>query len=389
MRPIRITVVIGTRPEAIKLMPVIVAARGRPAEFDVSIVRTGQHRDMVDRLMTEFGLEADHDLDVMQPDQDLAHVMSESVRGLSSLFAREKPDWVLVQGDTVTTFAGALAAFYNGVPVGHVEAGLRTGNLHSPFPEEANRSLTARVATLHFAPTESARRNLLGEGIDDDAIVMTGNTVVDALMLTPSRSGESDDFASRGRYILMTAHRRESQGAALRRICDGVTMLLDRHPDVSVWIPMHPSPPVRSVIVERFGGHPRARLTEPLGYHEFLGVLRGAALVLTDSGGVQEECAALGKPVLVLRPETERAEAVDAGVSILVGSDPRRILEVSSGLLADADAYDEMAQRTDAFGAGTASSQILDSLIAVSPARILDARPNDRRRSNHSSPVGS
>ena len=188
----------------------------------------------------------------------------------------------------------------------------------------------------------------------------------------------------------MTAHRRESQGAALRRICDGVTMLLDRHPDVSVWIPMHPSPPVRSVIVERFGGHPRVRLTEPLGYHAFLGALRGAALVLTDSGGVQEECAALGKPVLVLRPETERAEAVDAGVSILVGSDPRRIVEVSSRLLADADAYDGMARKTDAFGAGTASSQILDSLLAVSPVRILDnARPNGRRHSNRSSPVGS
>jgi UDP-N-acetylglucosamine 2-epimerase (non-hydrolysing) len=370
--PHRIAVVIGTRPEVIKLMPVIVAARARPQAFEVSIIRTGQHREMVDVLMNEFGLHADFDLQVMRHDQDLAHVLSQSVRGLSDLIARAQPDWVLVQGDTASTFAGALAAFYHHVRVAHVEAGLRTGNRLSPFPEEAYRSMTARLADLHFAPTEQARRNLLIEGIAEDAIVVTGNTVVDALLQTlgrpPSPSGDGT-LPKLERYVLLTAHRRESHGAALDRICDALLRLLDRDGDLSAWVPMHPSPKVRQVLGSRLGNHPRIRLTEPLGYSAFVHALSGAALVLSDSGGIQEECAALGKPVLVMRDDTERPEVLEAGVAILVGTDADRIVECGTSLLEDGERYRKMANPSAAFGRGMASVRILDAIerFAIRP----------------------
>ena len=372
MRRLRIAVIIGTRPEAIKLAPVILLARARPQEFEVRIIRTGQHRELVDRMMAEFGLCADVDLDLMQPNQDLAYVMSTSVRGLSEVIAREAPDWVLVQGDTTTTFAGALAAFYNHARVGHVEAGLRTGHRDAPFPEEANRSLTARLADLHFAPTAQARLNLLREGVGGDAIVLTGNTVIDMLMRTLERGAAlampTHPATATPRYVLVTAHRRENHGAALDRICDAVVALVERHPDVSFWLPMHPSPNVRDVFARRLGERPRVLLTEPLGYAEFVRALDGAALVLTDSGGVQEECAALGKPVLVLRQDTERPEAVDAGVAIVVGTDSRRIVEQASRVLQDDATFRVMGRPTDAFGDGHAAARILDALLAASPA---------------------
>lgn len=363
--PLRIAVVIGTRPEVIKLMPVIVAARARPAAFEVGIVRTGQHREMVDALMTEFGLHADFDLRVMRHDQDLAHVMSESVRGLSDVIAQARPDWVLVQGDTATTFAGALAAFYHRVHVGHVEAGLRTGKRHSPFPEEAYRSMTARLADLHFAPTEQARSNLLREGVAAETILVTGNTVVDALLQTLERPPRLPDAAvppTQQPYVLVTAHRRENHGAALGRISDALLRLLDLRTDLAAWLPMHPSPKVRQVLHARLGRHPRIHLTEPLGYSAFVHALAGAALVLSDSGGVQEECAALGKPLLVMREDTERPEALDAGVAILVGTDADRIVEMGAALLEDTERYRKMARRSHAFGRGSASAQILDAI---------------------------
>ena len=368
MSKLRIAVVIGTRPEAIKLAPVILAARARSTQFDVRVIRTGQHRELVDRAMDEFGLHTDVDLDLMTPDQSLAHVMSASVSGLSELFAADKPDWVLVQGDTTTTFAGALAAFYNRVRVGHVEAGLRTGNRYLPFPEEANRSLTARLANLNFAPTEQARRNLLAEGLAPQSIVLTGNTVIDILLHTLGRTSlavERHDRADASGYVLVTTHRRENQGAALDRICDALITLLERHPDTSVWLPMHPNPNVRVTVISRLGRHPRVRLTEPLGYVDFVTALDGARLVLTDSGGVQEECAALGKPVLVLRHDTERPEAVDAGVAVLVGTDSARIVEVASRLLDDTDRRQCMGRPSTAFGDGSASVRILDALLAA------------------------
>lgn len=358
----RLAVVIGTRPEAIKLMPLIVAARA--AAFEVLIVRTGQHRDLVDQLMSEFGLEADVDLGVMQPQQDLAHVMSRSVSGLSELFAKRRPDWVIVQGDTTTTFAGALAAFYNGIALGHVEAGLRTGNLQAPFPEEANRSMTARIGSLHFAPTPQARANLISEGIPDERIVVAGNTGIDALRLTIERSADAPVALQRprGRYVLVTVHRRETHGAAMHRICDALHRLHEDHPDLHIWIPMHPSPAVRPLIIQLLGRHKNVLLTEPLGYAAFVMALANAALVLTDSGGIQEECAALGKPVIVLRAETERAESVDAGISTLVGTDANLIVEASSRLLNDAELYRSIARPSHVYGDGRASERILDAL---------------------------
>ena len=363
MKPLAVCAVIGTRPEAIKLAPVVSAARARPDAFAVSIVRTGQHGALVDQLMREFDLPVEADLQVMQPDQDLAHVMAESVRGLSALFGRLRPDWVLVQGDTTSTFAGALAAFYQSIRIGHVEAGLRTGNRRSPFPEEANRALTARLADLHFAPTEQARRNLLREGVDDAAIVVTGNTVIDALHFALAAGGGDAEPIAKAPYVLATVHRRESHGPALARICDGLAALLARRPDLTVWVPMHPSPRVRRVFEQRLGAHPRVRLSEPLGYTAFVRALAGAVLVLTDSGGIQEECTALGKPVLVLRDRTERAEAVDAGVARLVGTSAERIAETAAGLLEDAERYRAMARPSAAFGAGNAAHSILEALL--------------------------
>jgi UDP-N-acetylglucosamine 2-epimerase (non-hydrolysing) len=382
-RPIAVTAIIGTRPEAIKLAPVIIAAQQRPAQFTVRVIRTGQHRELVDSLMDEFGIAVDVDLHVMQRDQGLAHVMAESVRGLSAALAAQGADWVLVQGDTTSTFAGALAAFYNRIRVGHVEAGLRTGNPHSPFPEEAHRSLTSRIADLHFAPTEQAHANLVREGIAEGAIVVTGNTVVDALLQTLARTRRSapPDATKPARpYVLVTAHRRENHGAALHRICDAVLALLAAHPGLDARIPMHPSPAVRSVLGTRLAGHPAISLTEPLGYSEFVAALDGAALVLTDSGGIQEECAALGKPVLVLRGDTERPEAVDDGVAVLVGTEPERIVAVASALLSDRASYAAMAHPSDAFGKGTASLRILDALTgwrdrhSSQPIRTVDAQ---------------
>ena len=370
MNKLRIAVVIGTRPEAIKLAPVILAARARSAQFEVRVIRTGQHRELVDSAMEEFELQTDVDLDLMAPNQSLAHVMSASVSGLSELFAADRPDWVLVQGDTTTTFAGALAAFYNRVRVGHVEAGLRTGNRYLPFPEEANRSMTARLADLHFAPTEQARRNLLAEGLSPQSILLTGNTVIDILLHTLARAplaAARSRSTDAGGYILVTTHRRENQGPALDRICDALLALLDRHTETSVWLPMHPSPNVRGAVIARLGRHPRVRLTEPLGYVDFVTALDGACFVLTDSGGIQEECAALGKPVLVLRHDTERQEAVDAGVAVLVGTDPERIVEVASRLLLDRDKWRAMSRPSTAFGDGSASTRILDALLAAGP----------------------
>lgn len=364
-RPIDLAVIIGTRPEAIKLAPVVLAARARPAEFRVQVIRTGQHRELVDRLLHEFDIEADADLRVMRPNQDLSHVMAESVSGLSKLFVQRKPDWVVVQGDTTTTFAGALAAFYTRVRVGHVEAGLRTGKRHSPFPEEANRSMTARVADLHFAPTAQARANLLREGIADADIVVTGNTVIDALWMALARAPASTPSTTGARYLLITTHRRENHGPALADICDGILGLLAADPLLEAWIPMHPNPQVRRMLTERLGREPRVRLTEPLGYSDFVMAISSAALVLTDSGGIQEECAALGKPVLVLRSDTERPEAIDAGVAVLVGTSAQRIIDIASTLLSDRRCYDSMARPSTAFGEGAASRLILDALAAA------------------------
>jgi len=358
---LHIMTVIGTRPEAIKLAPVVLCARMQPNRFAVRVVRTGQHREVVDEVLDEFGVAADIDLAIMRPDQTPAHVLAASVRGLADVVAKERPDWVLVQGDTTTTLAGALAGFYGRARIGHVEAGLRSGNRWSPFPEEVNRTLTTHLADLHFAPTAHARLNLLRGGIDATKIVLTGNTVIDALVLArdfPAR----DSRRLPAPYVLVTAHRRENHGDALVRICEAIRALLNSHPSLRAWIPMHPHPVVRRTWADRLGGHERVLLTEPLGYTEFLRALQGAVLVLTDSGGVQEECVALGKPVLVLREHTERPEAVDAGVAWVVGTDVAPIVDAASKVLDDRARRDAMARSSDTFGDGHASQRILDAL---------------------------
>lgn len=366
MTSLHIAIIIGTRPEAIKLAPLVLAARKRPDSFRVSVVRTGQHLELVDQVMAEFGLAADVDLKIMRPDQDLAHVMAESVRGLSDYFAKRRPDWAIVQGDTTTTLAGALAAFYNRVRVGYVEAGLRSGTRHTPFPEETSRRLTSRLADLHFAPTYGARDNLLAEGHSLAEIIVTGNTVIDALRHALDTAGDGQPTPVAGvPYVLVTVHRRENHGAGLERVCTALLSLLDRQPALWAWLPMHPSPAVRKVLQERLGRHPRIRLTEPLGYRAFVVALKGCVLVLTDSGGIQEECAALGKPVLVLRDQTERPEAVTAGVAILVGTDPEHIVATAQGVLNCELTREVMSQPSAAFGSGDASSRILDALLTT------------------------
>jgi UDP-N-acetylglucosamine 2-epimerase (non-hydrolysing) len=359
----RIAAIVGTRPEAIKLAPVLLAACAQPALYEVCIIRTGQHREMVDDVMDEFGLRADVDLDLMRPGQALAWVMARSVEGLAEVLPRIAPHWVLVQGDTTSTFAGALAAFYAGIAVGHVEAGLRTGDRASPFPEEANRLLTARLANLHFAPTARARANLLREAVPPEDIVVTGNTIVDALRHTLTRPRQSDAAVSRmaAPYVLVTAHRRENHGPGLEHICDALEAIVaDR--DVRLWVPMHPHPAVRGVLERRLGGQPRIVLTPPLCYAEFVHAMFGAAFVITDSGGVQEECAALGKPVLVMRDHTERSEAVEAGVARLVGTDAAAIVAAALDLLEGGRTLRRMSRATDVFGDGHAAARILEAL---------------------------
>ncbi len=372
--PLHLAVVIGTRPEAIKLAPVILAAQARPQQFRISTVRTGQHRELVDEVMEEFGLRVDVDLKIMRAGQDLAHVMAESVRGLSDVFATHRPDWALVQGDTTTTLAGALAAFYNRIRIGHVEAGLRTGTRHSPFPEKTNRVLTTRLVNLHLAPTEGARRNLLGEGIEAKDVVVTGNTVVDALRhaLGP-RSPSRVDTPGERRYALVTVHRRENHGAALERICAAVLGLLDLQPDLDIWLPMHPNPAVRKALQQRLGGHPRVRLTDALGYRAFVAALDGCVMVLSDSGGIQEECAALGKPMLILREQTERPEAVTAGVAVVVGTETHGIVEAAYEVLTDRARRRSMSNPSKEFGSGDSATRILDALLSA------DSAARDRR----------
>ena len=361
-----VAVVMGTRPEAIKLAPVI-HELGRQ-NVQTSVISTGQHREMLDQILEEFGVEPDVELSTMNTAQKLSDLTAVVVDGLGRALRRLEPDYVLVQGDTTTALCGALCGFYERVPVGHVEAGLRTGDRQSPFPEEANRSMTACIADLHFAPTEQARSNLLQQGVAAHDIVVTGNTVIDMLFRTvqrPRPGGVDATGSLPSPYVLVTIHRRENQGTALHDVCDALLALLAEHPQLSLWVPMHPSPDVRGVLVARLSAHARALLTEPRGYTNFVAAMHGAALVLTDSGGVQEECAALGKPVLVLRADTERPEAVDAGVALLVGTGSSRIVTVASELLRDPERHRDMARPTTAFGDGRAAGRILDAIAAA------------------------
>ena len=359
----RLLVVMGTRPEAIKLAPLVLRARADPERFEVLVVRTSQHQEMLDQVLDYFGLSIKADLDIMRPDQNLLHITSAAVEGLYRVIGEVRPDVVVIQGDTTTTFAGALAAFYHKVPIAHVEAGLRTYDKGQPFPEEMNRCLVSSLADFHFAPTEAARDNLLKENTPSDRIWVTGNTAIDALFLALKKAGRRPGAPlTNGRLLLLTAHRRENHGEPMRRICEAVLVLLNRFPDLRVVYPMHMSPRVREVVCPILKSHPRVSLVEPLGYESFVLAMNEAYLILSDSGGVQEEAPALGKPVLVLRNTTERPEAVDAGTAQLVGTDVAKIVAASERLLTDVASYRAIARARNPFGDGLASERILDVL---------------------------
>ncbi|MEO0771151.1 MAG: UDP-N-acetylglucosamine 2-epimerase (non-hydrolyzing) [Cyanobacteria bacterium J06649_4] len=360
--PIRICITIGTRPEAIKLAPVIQTFQRPPfdAQFDTKVVLTGQHREMVAQVMSLFDLSADHNLDIMQPKQTLSDITCRSLQGLEKLFIDLQPQMVISQGDTTTAFAAALAAFYQKIPVGHVEAGLRTDNILNPFPEEANRRLVSQIATLHFAPTETSVSNLQASGITQ-GIYQTGNTVIDALLRVAERSPDCDvpglDW-NKYRVILSTVHRRENWGAPLNDIAGSFLTILDQFPDTALLLPLHRNPTVREPLKAALEAHPRAFLVEPLDYAQLVGAMKRSHLLLTDSGGLQEEAPGLGKPVLVLRETTERPEAIAAGTAKLVGTAPQTVVSEAAKLLNDDKAYTAMARAVNPFGDGTAAEQI-------------------------------
>lgn len=358
--PIPICITLGTRPEAIKLAPVIQQFR-QCAAFDTHVILTGQHREMVDQVMQLFELSADRDLEIMQTKQTLTDITCRSLRGLETIFKEIKPQLVIAQGDTTTAFAATLAAFYQKIPVGHVEAGLRTDDLLNPYPEEANRRLISQLAQLNFAPTPLAVENLRRSGIVG-AIHHTGNTVIDALLTVAQRQPPCEVKGlewEKYRTLLATVHRRENWGEPLQDIGQGFLQILNKFPDTALLLPLHRNPTVREPLQAMLGDHPRVFLTEPLDYAELVGAIARCYLLLTDSGGLQEEAPSLGKPVLVLRETTERPEAITAGTAKLVGTNPDRIVAEASQLLSDASAYQTMATAINPFGDGHAAERIL------------------------------
>lgn len=366
--------IFGTRPEAIKLAPVILAMKGH-RELAGKVCVTAQHRQMLDQVLEVFGIVPDADLNLMQPGQTLGGLTSRAMAALDAYLASERPDMVMVQGDTTTVFCATLAAFYHHIPVAHVEAGLRTGNLQAPWPEEANRVLTSRLASLHFAPTRTAKENLLREGVADESIRVTGNTVIDALLLAVRQVRKNPpeipgwpqaDVALDGRQmVLITGHRRENFGDGLDSICRAIAELARRFPEARFVYPVHLNPNVRQPVGQILAGAGRdnIHLIEPLPYLPFVHLMDRSTLILTDSGGVQEEAPSLGKPVLVMREETERAEAIEAGAARLVGTDSGRIVAEVSRLLSDANARSQMARSVNPYGDGKASERIIEACV--------------------------
>lgn len=365
-KKIKILSIFGTRPEAIKMAPVIRELESRP-DVESRVVVTAQHREMLDQVVDTFNIKPDYDLEVMRPGQGLFDVTGVVLKGLKGVLEVECPDLVLVQGDTTTTFTGALAAFYCQIPVGHIEAGLRTYQKYAPFPEEMNRVLTTRLADIHFAPTDRSRGALLKEGINPGNIFVTGNPVIDALYQALEQPFYLDPEISRAfrdnkRVILLTTHRRENLGAPLQDVYMALREVLFKHPDVAIIFPVHKNPAVRSEVKSVLHGVERVYLTEPLDYLPFINVMKRAYMVLTDSGGIQEEAPALGKPVLVLREVTERPEAAAFGTARLIGTDRRTVESEVNRLLDDEDAYQEMANAVNPYGDGRAASRIIQAI---------------------------
>ncbi len=367
--------VFGTRPDAVKMCPLVLELQRR-TDLRTTVTLTAQHREMLDAVTALFGVQADYDLNIMKPAQTLQSITVDILDGMTRVLREAKPDLVLVHGDTSTCFVSALAAFYEKIPVGHVEAGLRSFDRYSPFPEEMNRCLVGRLAELHFAPTAQNRANLAAEGIAE-GVYVTGNTVIDAFAYTVRKDYcfadeklRAIDFDAPGRrYITLTAHRRENQGEGIAAICRAVRRIVEAHPDVTVIYPVHLSPAVRNTVFSLLEGHERIVLCDPVGLGDMHNLLAKSTLVLTDSGGLQEEAPSLGVPVLVLRTETERPEAVDAGTVKVVGVDEDVIVAETKRLLTDADAYAAMAHAVNPYGDGHASERIADAITAWAAAR--------------------
>jgi UDP-N-acetylglucosamine 2-epimerase (non-hydrolysing) len=365
---LKVMTVFGTRPEAIKMAPVVNALAACPQEFESVVCVTAQHREMLDQVLELFQIRPDYDLNLMKPNQDLFQITTNVLMGMKDVLEKEQPDVVLVHGDTTTTMATSLAAFYKQIPVGHVEAGLRTWDKYYPFPEEINRVVTDGIATLYFAPTERSRQNLLKTGVREAQIFMTGNTVIDALLYTlhkPDRNGHLPiTLDASKRLVLVTVHRRENFGEPMQEICRALKDLITEDPSLEMVIPVHPNPNVRGIVRQTLGELGRIHLIEPLDYEPFCRLMERADIILTDSGGVQEEAPSLKKPVLVLRDETERPEAVEMGTVKLVGPHYDRILSETRRLLSDDVAYQSMARAINPYGDGKSSQRILDALRA-------------------------
>ena len=372
----KIAIFMGTRPEGIKMAPVVKAVAACDG-LEPIVVSTGQHKEMLQQVVELFDINVDHDLEVMLPNQTLPILTSRLITRIDALLEESQPDMALVQGDTTTVFTAALCCFYRGIPVGHVEAGLRTGNMRSPFPEEANRKLACPLVSLHFPPTENSRRNLLHEHVADDSILVTGNTVIDALQLEISRQSSpdvlaplksklieaiGDDFTQHP-YVLVTGHRRENFGGGFDEICTALSTLAEAHPDHLFIYPVHLNPKVQKPVYESLGKFSNIRLISPQPYSEFVMLMNHSKIVLTDSGGVQEEAPSLGKPVLVMRDTTERPEGVDAGTVKLVGADAAKIIESVSQLINDPAVYDQMAQAKNPYGDGKAAARIANAVL--------------------------
>lgn len=358
----RIVCVYGTRPEAVKMAPIIQRLR-KENWVELRTLFTGQHRELASEVMADFGIDADTSLNVMAPDQTLTGLTAKLLQALEPQLQHEKPDMMIAQGDTTTVMTVALACFYQKIPFAHIEAGLRTGDMQNPFPEEFNRVVCGRLASLHFAPTRSAAEALLKEQVPKEQIMVVGNTVIDALFGLPETALEAPwQIRENRRLILMTVHRRENFGEPLARILSAVRDIVDNHDDVEVLLPVHPNPNVERTVRDMLGSRERIHLCSPLPYRQFTAALRQAYLVITDSGGVQEEAPALGKPVVVTREQTERPEAVEAGVAILAGTQYKRIYDVLNMLLTDQKAYRRMALGGSPYGDGKAAERIVDAL---------------------------
>lgn len=370
----KVFIVFGTRPEAIKLAPVILEFK-KYHDVQIMVCVTAQHRQMLDQVLGLFAIIPDIDLDLMKPNQTLSELTGRVVDSIDRVIKKEQPDVVLIQGDTTTVMAAALAAFYNKIPVGHIEAGLRSNDIYSPFPEEMNRRVTSILSNYHFAPTEKAKEALLGEGISGERIYVTGNTVIDALHMILKKPvpivvkeildgvGISDNVNER-KMILVTAHRRENFGERFQSICRGIMQLVERNPDIVIVYPVHPNPNIQEPASRILGGLDRIFLIEPIEYDSMAHLMNAASIILTDSGGVQEEAPSLGKPVLVMRTETERPEGIEAGTAKLVGPYADRIVMETERLLYDKAAYNEMARAINPYGDGKAAKRIVETLLS-------------------------